>query len=293
MHKFPASLVAATSIFVSSVAATTAHASVIVNNANPAGCSLIEDELPQAFCNTFTLSKISDEALGLDGFRFIFSFDDVQVTYVAVINDNAQTTEISGKPFTFYPVILKTLERPGSEPETSGESASVCGIASDYSGAVCQTEDSSYLYAGDPISPPQNSALSQISESAGATSNRQQYTFNTNSHVNTGISVNPGDVVTIQASGTVQFGFFAGSGGPEGIFFNPDYNYFFNLLHGQLMGRVRRFGALEFDDWFPVGESAEIVVQTPGVLEFAVNDNQPGNNAGSFQIDVTVESSQN
>ncbi len=72
--------------------------------------------------------------------------------------------------------------------------------------------------------------------------NSNQYVLNTNSHVNTGVSVNTGDVIKIQASGIIRFGFFTGSGGPRGIIFNPEYNYFIDVPHGQLMVRVRQFG---------------------------------------------------
>lgn len=121
--------------------------------------------------------------------------------------------------------------------------------------------------------------------------NAKQYVFQTNSHIDTGVTVNPGDKLTIAASGRVRFGFFAGSGGPKGILFNPDYNYFLTMLHGQLMGRVRQFGAEDLDGWFPVGEGGVFVVKKQGVLEFAVNDNRAGDNSGSFQIAVTIESS--
>jgi len=63
------------------------------------------------------------------------------------------------------------------------------------------------------------------------------------------------------------------------------------MLYGQLMGRIRRFGMPELDGWFPIGEGGELVVKTQGVLEFAVNHNKPGDNSGSFQIEVTVVSS--
>jgi hypothetical protein len=117
-----------------------------------------------------------------------------------------------------------------------------------------------------------------------------QYVFQTNSHVNTGVSVNPGDTIKIKASGRIRFGFFAGSGGPKGILFNPDYNYFIDMFHGQLMGRIRGFGMADLDGWFAVGEGREIIARGAGVLEFAVNDNKPGDNAGSFRIEVTIDS---
>jgi len=120
-------------------------------------------------------------------------------------------------------------------------------------------------------------------------SDRQKtYVFQTNSYINTGLSVNPGDRIKIQASGRVRFGFIAGSGGPKGIAFNPDYNLFFSRPHGELMGRLRRSGMGALDGWMTVGEGGEMVAKTPGVLEFAVNDTNPGDNVGNFQIEVTI-----
>lgn len=123
---------------------------------------------------------------------------------------------------------------------------------------------------------------------SGQQSGGKQYVFNTNSHINTGISVNPGDKIRVQASGRIRFGFIAGSGGPKGILFNPDYNYFVDLLHGQLMGRIRQFGAQDLDGWFAIGEGREFVARSQGVLEFAVNDNKSGDNSGKFRIEVTI-----
>jgi len=115
-----------------------------------------------------------------------------------------------------------------------------------------------------------------------------QYVFNTDSHVNTGISVNSGDKIKVEASGRIRFGYFVGSGGPKGILISPEYNYFVDIPHGQLMGRIRQFGAQELDGWFPIGEGREFVARSQGVLEFAVNDNRPGDNAGRFRIEVAI-----
>jgi len=146
---------------------------------------------------------------------------------------------------------------------------------------------------------PQVEHISAIESVAAKTPKQQigvkepkQYVFQTNSHVNTGISVNPGDKISVRASGSIRFGFFAGSGGPEGILFNPDYNYFINVLHGQLMVRVRQFGMQDLDGWVAIGQGWDFVVKAPGVLEFAVNDNQPGDNRGRFQIEVTIDPAQ-
>lgn len=127
----------------------------------------------------------------------------------------------------------------------------------------------------------------------GSSGNGSQYTFNTNSYIDTGIAVNRGDKLIIQAGGSIRFGLFAGSGGPTGISFNPIYNHFVDLPHGYLIGRVRQPGMQNLEGWFAVGEGTEIVAEGSGVLEFAVNDNNPDDNAGSFQVNVTIDASSN
>lgn len=121
------------------------------------------------------------------------------------------------------------------------------------------------------------------------TSTSKQYVFNTNSYVNTNLSVNPGDKIRVEASGRVRFGSFVGSGGPRGIMISPQYNYFTDVPHGQLIGRSKQSGTEDLEGWFPIAEGREFVARSPGVLEFAVNDNRPRDNSGSFRIQVTIE----
>ncbi len=113
----------------------------------------------------------------------------------------------------------------------------------------------------------------------------------TNSFVNTGMLVNAGDKLSISATGRITFGWFAGSGGPLGIFFNPDYNYFFNVPHGYLMARVYQPGLRDLDGWLPIGEGAELIARFDGELEFLVNDNNPQDNSGEFCITVVNSTS--
>lgn len=123
----------------------------------------------------------------------------------------------------------------------------------------------------------------------GGTRSSNQYVFNTNSYVNTNLSVNRGDKIRVEASGRVRFGAFVGAGGPRGIITSPQYNYFTDVPHGQLIGRIKQAGAGDLEGWFPIAEGREFVVRSPGVLEFAVNDNRPRDNSGSFRIQVTIE----
>jgi hypothetical protein len=119
--------------------------------------------------------------------------------------------------------------------------------------------------------------------------------FQTNSYINTGISVRPGDRIKIEASERVRFGLFAGSGTPNGIILNPVYNYFPDVPHGRLMARFRQPGMQDLDGWYPIGvgwdELREVKLSSLGILEFLVNDNQPGDNLGAFRIEVTIDSS--
>lgn len=119
-----------------------------------------------------------------------------------------------------------------------------------------------------------------------------EYVFHTNSFVNTGVSVKRGDKITIKADGTIRFGLFAGSGGANGISFNPRYNFFTNIPHGQLIARIKQPGMRDLDGWFSVGEEREIIAQNSGILEFAVNDRQQRDNVGKFRIKVAIGSAQ-
>ena len=119
--------------------------------------------------------------------------------------------------------------------------------------------------------------------------------FKTNSYITTGISVTSSDRIKIEASGSVRFGMFAGSGTPNGIIINPVYNYFPDVPHGFLMARFRQPEMGDLDGWHPIGvgwdELREVKLPSQGILEFLVNDNQPGNNFGEFRIEVTIDSS--
>jgi len=118
--------------------------------------------------------------------------------------------------------------------------------------------------------------------------------FRIRSFINTDIPLNRGDRVKIKASGRVRFGLFTGEGGPNGIIFNPVYNYFPDIPHGRLMARFRQPGMEDLDGWSPIGagwdELREVKLSSPGILEFLVNDKQPGDNVGAFHIEVTIHS---
>lgn len=113
--------------------------------------------------------------------------------------------------------------------------------------------------------------------------------FYVNSYVDTGISVKRGDKMTFRASGKVTFGPWVGSGGPEGIVGVSDsYSHFSNILHGALIGRVKPPGVSASYGWFHIGSGRENVSEDTGILELNVNDNQPKNNEGKFEVEVKV-----
>jgi hypothetical protein len=116
----------------------------------------------------------------------------------------------------------------------------------------------------------------------------------TNSFVSTGRTFAPGDELDIRASGRISFGFVAGSGGPNGIAqIPPSYNYFPDVSHGRLMGRIKQPGMQDLEGWFFIGEARQINVPASGVLEFLVNDKKPGDNSGQFCIQVINVNSSN
>ena len=107
-----------------------------------------------------------------------------------------------------------------------------------------------------------------------------------NGFVDTGIPIKRGDGVIIRANGVVTFGVFAGKGGPEGISFNPEYNYFQNIPHGCLIGRVRN--TLEDHGWAYIGKGTAWMPDYAGSLELNVNDKDPGNNIGQFKVEIII-----
>lgn len=130
--------------------------------------------------------------------------------------------------------------------------------------------------------------------------------FSVKDYIDTGITVNRGDAITIVASGSVVLGLIVGQSGPEGIGPLPTYSRIKALSHGSLVGRIRKpndysreytyrdgnqLGNI-FGEWAYIGNNARIVLSTKdiqsGTLEFSINDNDLGNNAGQYKVEVTV-----
>ena len=114
------------------------------------------------------------------------------------------------------------------------------------------------------------------------------YVVGVNGPVTTEVQIRRGDKVRINASGSVTFGVFAGSGGPEGIQFMPSYNHFPDSPHGCLMGRIRGSTDDDTSRWFLIGNAAVLTAENSGILDLDVNDNDPGNNTGEFRVEISV-----
>ncbi len=130
----------------------------------------------------------------------------------------------------------------------------------------------------------------------GGTSNSE--TYYVNSYVNTKINLEPGDKISIRASGEVIFGPSVGGAGPEGktafmfgllpLPIDPSLNFFAQVPHGCLIGRVKRDGDRSREGWFYLGTGRERIVEEPGTLELNVNDTYPADNRGKFEVVVKV-----
>ena len=114
-----------------------------------------------------------------------------------------------------------------------------------------------------------------------------------NRWVDTRIELSPGTLVRLSASGRVDVGAGWGAFGPEGTshFANvAGYPADTRLRYG-LVARVTD-SQTNFDDDlrtdYVYGETREFCVGSAGHLWLTVNDNNPGDNTGQFNVDVTL-----
>lgn len=91
-----------------------------------------------------------------------------------------------------------------------------------------------------------------------------------------------GQTVKIAAYGSVNLGVWAGSGGPDGICGVQSYCLGPTLPHGSLMVKTG-------NKWTLAGAGRTFVAPADGVLQFAINNTDYGNNKGYFDFAVTVE----
>jgi hypothetical protein len=107
----------------------------------------------------------------------------------------------------------------------------------------------------------------------------------------TDVCVKPGDRIEIRAGGVIVLGSYVGRSGPAG-------RDTWEGLPAPIDRRYRkqqefRVGALLFrfkgeSRWRLVGEGTELATPRAGCLEFEINDAEPENNSGAFNVEVTV-----
>ncbi len=131
--------------------------------------------------------------------------------------------------------------------------------------------------------PTSKSWLARLWESITGRGSTSKIVDVSSSSSTTSIQVKAGDRLKLQASGEISLGFFAGSGGPDGIEGYEIYRKVSALRHGALIGRVGD------GDWFLVGSGKELVTQTDGILYLEVNDSDPSNNQGKFTVQCQIE----
>jgi len=92
-----------------------------------------------------------------------------------------------------------------------------------------------------------------------------------------------GNIVTLKASGEITLGPFAGTTGPEGIEGYTLYNFVQGFKQGSLLGKIGD------GEWFLVGNGQTITCQESGDLQLVVNDNDPSNNSGYFDVEYYIK----
>lgn len=211
---------------------------LLTKDSNPQICKWIQNDTVTDRCGAFELTRLRyEEGSSIVILAAKFSFNGYDVTLL--LNDNPSTTvnDPNAGKLHFHGVVVGTIEGPNISSKTIPGEGATCGISESSETVVCKTSNFSLLYIGKSNQSQQNS-----------TSDQQGRIFKTKSYVDTGISLKPGDRITVNVSGTINFGLFTGSSGPEGIWSNTNYNYFTDLPHGHLLGRIYRPGMGEFEE---------------------------------------------
>ena len=98
----------------------------------------------------------------------------------------------------------------------------------------------------------------------------------------TRIFLKKGNTITLKASGEITLGPFAGTTGPEGIEGYTIYNFVPGFKQGSLLGKIGD------GEWFLVGNGQTITCEESGDLQLVVNDNDPSNNSGYFDVEYSI-----
>jgi hypothetical protein len=118
-----------------------------------------------------------------------------------------------------------------------------------------------------------------------------KFELDVNSYTNaTDIKIKKGDIIYLNASGSIKLGDFLGSCGPEGINNWETYNRKKGLKHGCLMVKIDpdlNYDHVNFE-WFAVGLNTSFTSPIDGILRFMVNDKEPQNNEGSFLVEYAI-----
>ncbi len=115
-----------------------------------------------------------------------------------------------------------------------------------------------------------------------------------NKAFDTGINIQKGDYVTIEASDEISVGANIGSTGPDGVNIinlpligpQPISRGYYIVSSTGLGGLLWRVGTAE--QWHPCGSSMQKTFNKSGRLYFNVNDNIQNDNNGAFTVNVTV-----
>lgn len=97
------------------------------------------------------------------------------------------------------------------------------------------------------------------------------------------VFIKKGDKIYLKATGTVKYGSWTGSGGPEGIDGFGSFSTNTNFKHGSLLGKIGQNG-----EWFLIGSYKTLTATISGKLFIMINDNDPSNNEGGFDVEYGI-----
>jgi hypothetical protein len=101
----------------------------------------------------------------------------------------------------------------------------------------------------------------------------------------TGIELNAGQTVVISAKGTVRPSTAKDvSAGPDGTtqeqVWQDSFSFVSDWAHEAVIARIGG------GDYILIGSGQQFTVESGGILELGVNDTDPGNNEGSFEVEI-------
>lgn len=129
-------------------------------------------------------------------------------------------------------------------------------------------------------------AMSNFDATAAVMAERlDQNTLRVNSYSRTtDVDLARGQRIHLRVSGRVTLGPFVGSTGPNGVEGYPNFRFVSSFPLGSLIGRFDQ------GEWFLVGAERTITAPEGGTLILKINDNDVGNNDGTFDVAYTIDS---